>query len=657
MLGARARAAEYNAYKAATARQASREAEEQKLPPKPSPISLSAFTRNPLSNRNKGNKTWVPLILEDTREVDVDDDDDDGHNPPDYHVMSTPSPSRQTSHSSSHGIDPTAKPPLPPVRELQRPLRINFPDGSARVARRSHLQHQDYPAPLLNPTPQRVLPHFIIQQSQSHQSLPVNMHDTSGNYAPFTWYPIPNQSWSNGLQSFHHPAQVPVPSSSHAFQQGSFMVPDDISPAKQENKLVNLSQAYDESPFSFGPVKQPFSATPNLDNDPIFPQYTSSHHGTAPPVWDLPQELLDETRRHLQPLVSRQSDSDGFTPLREQLSGHATQPGLFSTKQTQDEPYDRRSNMQNFVAAQQALARTGKTVLHNPEWHRSKLDGNPPDISTTDTSHSPSEQNSYEEPRRTSMLRKSLLSMKPPPGLESQLDSGAAIISKPTTRGTTKLGQDNAQETFNIGSPGWLELRPVTKLERTWMIRMMRSCSRVENVDRIRALDDGLPSIRSKVLKTKVEDMNPDDKMARRALNQIANDYFLRRLSQLTNINGSISSSDSAMVKMETVSIGAIGDILANIKASSDLSGSEDDHVGYFCKYKPAPEYAVERGRLLGGNTGSCSFFEEETGGFYNAPSRIARDRRFRPASKEGLKSKVDDEWKYRHDLYGRRRL
>lgn len=111
MLGARARAAEYNAYKAATARQASREAEEQKLPPKPSPISLSAFTRNPLSNRNKGNKTWVPLILEDTREVDVDDDDDDGHNPPDYHVMSTPSPSRQTSHSSSHGIDPTAKPP------------------------------------------------------------------------------------------------------------------------------------------------------------------------------------------------------------------------------------------------------------------------------------------------------------------------------------------------------------------------------------------------------------------------------------------------------------------------------------------------------------------------------------------------------------------
>lgn len=657
MLGARARAAEYNAYKAATARQASREAEEQKLPPKPSPISLSAFTRNPLPNRNKGNKTWVPLILEDTREVDVDDDEDDDHNPPDYHVMSTPTPSRQTSCSSSHGIDPTAKPPLPPVRELQQPLRINFPNGSARVARRSHLQHQDYPAPLLNPTPQRVLPHFIIQQSQSHQSLPVSIHDTSGNYAPFSWYPIPNQSWSNGLQSFHHPAQVPVPPSSLAFQRGSFMVPDDISPAKQENKLVNLSQAYDESLFSFGPVKQPFFATPNLDNDPSFPQYTSTHHGTAPPVWDLPQGLLDETRRHLQPLVSRQSDSDALTPLREQPSGNAAQAGLFSTKPTPDEPYDRRSNMQNFVAAQQALARTGKTVLHNPEWHRSKIEGHPPDISTTDTIHSASEQNSYEKLQRASMLRQSLLSMKPPPGLESQLDSGAAIICKPTTRGTTKLGQENAEETFNIGSPGWLELRPVTKVERTWMIRMMRSCSRVENVDRIRALDDGFPGIRCKDLNTKVEDMNPDASMARKALNQITNDYFLRRLSQLTNSNGSISSSDSAMAKMETVSIGAIGDILANIKASSDLSGSEDDHVGYFCKYKPAPEYAVERGRLLSGNTGSCSFFEEETGGFFNAPSRIARDRRFRPASKEGLKSKLDDEWKYRHDLYGRRRL
>lgn len=66
MLGARARAAEYNAAKAATARQqATRESEEkeQRLPPRPTPVSLSAFARNASYSRNRGTKNFVPLVL------------------------------------------------------------------------------------------------------------------------------------------------------------------------------------------------------------------------------------------------------------------------------------------------------------------------------------------------------------------------------------------------------------------------------------------------------------------------------------------------------------------------------------------------------------------------------------------------------------------
>ena len=76
MLGAQARAAEYNAAKAASARQATRDAEEQNLPPKFAPISLSAFARNAATNRNRGIKSWKPLILDDVRD-DNDDYDDD----------------------------------------------------------------------------------------------------------------------------------------------------------------------------------------------------------------------------------------------------------------------------------------------------------------------------------------------------------------------------------------------------------------------------------------------------------------------------------------------------------------------------------------------------------------------------------------------------
>lgn len=64
MLGAKARAAEYNAYRAASARQASREAEEQRLPPENVPVSLTAFSKTTIPNRNKGNKTWIPLDLD-----------------------------------------------------------------------------------------------------------------------------------------------------------------------------------------------------------------------------------------------------------------------------------------------------------------------------------------------------------------------------------------------------------------------------------------------------------------------------------------------------------------------------------------------------------------------------------------------------------------
>lgn len=673
MLGARARAAEYNAYKAATARQASREAEEQKLPPKPVPVSLSAFTKNPFPNRNKGNKAWVPLILEDTPEHD--------RTPSSRHDQDTMStPTRQTARVFGESVESRPRSLFPPVRELQS-VRVNIPDIAAPTARQFNVQTHDHSAPLLNPTPRRIQPHSILQQHYHNPSSSIK--STPGNHAPLSLYPDSNQVWLNGSQSFPITGQVPAYAANPVFSYGPMMVPDDISPAKQENKLAVLSQAYSDAASGLSQTQRPFPGTPDFENTTAFLHYTSNHHRAAPPAWLLTQECTGETecRLHRPAFPNTNSDSltrtDGevfnsapppMTAIEHHISNLEADSSTFGGPQTiprpadftpwrprplpvnlsNEEPYDRNRKMQNFVATQLALAKTGKTVLNNPKLHRNKVGD--------DSTNTPHEQDSSAEVQPANLLHKPLPTLKPPPGLESQQTTRAVFPFDTLAGGVNTPTYEEVREGFDVGSPEWLELRPVTKMERTRMGRMMKLCSRVQDVDSPRILTDEFSASRLKGLYRNVEDSSPGTRLARAAVNQIAKSYLASRISQLTSNGGGISNSESRIAEIESASIGAVGNILVSMKASSELSGNEDDNVGYFSKYKPAPEYAIERGRLLVGNTGNASYFEEETGSFYNAPSRIARDPRFRPASKEGLKGKVNDEWKVRHDLYGRRR-
>jgi hypothetical protein len=119
MLGAQTRAAEYNAAKKAQARQASREAEEQKAPPPAAPISLGAFTK-PVSSRNKGAKTYVPLILAPTPEADRENED------------------------SEYVETPTKKPPAPSPSSNCSGSRLG--DNDASTLRRIGLNGSDPPS-------------------------------------------------------------------------------------------------------------------------------------------------------------------------------------------------------------------------------------------------------------------------------------------------------------------------------------------------------------------------------------------------------------------------------------------------------------------------------------------------------------------------------
>ena len=240
MLGARARAAEYHAFKAASARTASREAEEHKLPPKPAPVSLSAYTKTAQLNRNKGNKAWKPLILEDTPEAEDDRRDNED-------TFSTPTRGKTAdrSNSASEGSDMSL---APAQLKFARASNIT-PNSILPTAPRAMLMISQTPSALINPTPQRVQQHPILKVVQ--EGVAPGMDSSPSHYSGTGGYPYPCLTWwydSRGMPVLA-PASMPAfePSQYH----NSFMVPDDISPTKQENKFADMHHGYTDQRNAF----------------------------------------------------------------------------------------------------------------------------------------------------------------------------------------------------------------------------------------------------------------------------------------------------------------------------------------------------------------------------------------------------------------------
>jgi hypothetical protein len=102
-----------------------------------------------------------------------------------------------------------------------------------------------------------------------------------------------------------------------------------------------------------------------------------------------------------------------------------------------DEPYDRNTKMQHFVAAQQALARTGKTVLHNPELHRVRVIQEEEELTSPEGSTaSPSLQSTLSVGGPASLRQKVTNIVRPPPGFE-------ATTPKPTLWYDEEDGEDD----------------------------------------------------------------------------------------------------------------------------------------------------------------------------------------------------------------------
>jgi hypothetical protein len=307
--------------------------------------------------------------------------------------------------------------------------------------------------------------------------------------------------------------------------------------------------------------------------------------------------------------------------------------------------------MQSFVAAQQALAKTGKTVLHNPDLHRVR----------TSEAASPARSGGTATPehdiRRQMLSPGSVTILKPPPGFGAQA-MPRQTLEEGSEQNSSPIDQATLRQMFEVEKREWFELKPVTKAQRTKMNRVMNTFARAQAPDQPREFGPKPDEDKKDNLRRWMQLANKDNKPVT-TIHKLFEDAARERLS----IGAVVVSSDGAtcnhlsQAEIECAAICAVGEIVANLMDDGGSSGAVTDTDGLFAKYKPAPEYAIERGRLLMGSSGSTSFFEDNAGGFYTAPSRIARDPRFRPAGKEAIQVKADEGWKLRADMYGRRRM
>ena len=738
----------------------SREAEDQRLPPKAAPISLTAFTKTQAISRNKGQKAWKPLNLDEIAESsdDASNDQFSGRGTP----ILTPVPNaldRSSSYSqrrvtSYAGFSPS---PVPIPVAPRAMVRSNSPNTI-----------------LANPTPQRQVSYPIVnlptvQERQGFQDSP----------SPADHGGLPNRV-ANTCYYLRQTTSLVSPATGDTLslpKYGNMMTPDDLSPAKQEEKFARLSSTQDPAPHlisneTFDNMFSHQASSSNLpyqhrQNDHYYLpghvngtySYDVLNNGNSYSTPDFPNHHTQKQARNLYEMNDQDKDEgygrgtqmqtnpmnpvyyDGIgdfdrssylsnrahqlaernriiqaafqkklpiarTPLeikRPNQSDHPSQP-VPSIVKTEDEPYDRNSKMQTFVAeaTQEALSRKGKTVLHNPELnkqqdqHRIRGSYQSPEqvsqqckvlseahqvqqalrpvpwplasceikVATQATPPSTSKEDTLRSTNSTA--DESNAAIKPPPGLEHLQNLRLNVEEEPID--TTTILADG------VGSFAWCQLRPFNEADRTRTRACMAKAAATLTVKipqpPIFGNSNG-QSVNETNLSHSTDWFNSDERgeqhlshfqplqKLRAQLPEIAEKHAISRRNIAATANGGDLPEDFRVgIDDGYTTTVVLGEIAANLLSYSCGDHKSEEQRRNFHKVKSVPEFAIERGGVLGAVPGASeTIFDDHEGGFQGAPVRIARDPRFRPQGKEGLKLKPEEEWRDRHEMYGRRMM
>jgi hypothetical protein len=751
-LGAQARAAEYAAATAARARQVSRETGDQKIPPKAAPVSLGALAKAHSTGRNKGPKAWKPLNMDDITESSDDGSTgkESGRDTPQTSARvtleRTSFPYRQSSGSSTRVEDIGVNIPIAP--------RAMMTSNAATTVTANPSPQMNQSETIVNPPVQQIL--------QNIYPSPVSFYH--GGF-PYPAMPLHFYSLHPDILGTHpnrEAAQFP--------RFDSMIVPGDLNPTKQQQKFATLEQmqyaAYANNSFEASAGLLPHWMLPQR-SAPYCDQLSAADASITgnPREWNfstcggtyvdygVDQHPLQE---HLD--IGYVGDGEGDFKSGTVTSGNKLVPlpygvaptnyasnedsapksyrsqavscsgfqyrrlSLIPTSETKQqtipatydygEAYDRKSKMQSFVAeaTQEALARKGKTVLHNPDLYEEKdqlqekensaynhTDLSPP------TGHMGS-RTAQDESRRKEQLQPAPWGVRPrlsdgtwevtplpaEQGSQSKINlpSGATkgeleAIANGINNHAPGLGSLNmgpceaiAYDPINgeppdkhlnpigqVGSVEWAHFHPITSIERE-RVRACMAKAAVDlapNIPRPSLFDkDGIRR-RQEDLKHSQEWFRGDsrgEQAFRAQLPVIAERHAMLRRATARHANGGSLPNDFKLGIDDGIAASIImGEVIANLSSYVLGDRKSAEQRKNFHKVKSVPEFATERGGVSGALRSSNSYFDDQEGGFQSAPVRIARDPRFRPQGKEGLILKPEEEWKNRHEMYGRRVL
>ena len=691
-LGSMARAAEYAAARAATARQVSRETEAQKLPPKSTPVSLSAFTKGQPTSRNKGNKAWKPLTTDD-----LGGDEDYSDNP--------------TSREQTPFYPDNDEEPRSTRRLLARPTHGSMEELKIPTAPKAMLVQRDRPAVLLDPAPRRVSAQQAI--NYAHQQHPQAPDGTPGrgtqgrsllHVPPFPYRPSRRQrsAYLHEMQLLgaHHDQadMIPaIPMFGHGLHAAAYLTPtrDEIAQVMQERDRQHMLNMINLQP---GITQQPPSSFGVFDDSPVHyynpGEYNPSGYGQVhPPSYEVTPPSYypaqQSTTRHEMP-PALHATPPNYQPMRSNVDQSSA---LYHPDYRKpDVAYDRARTLEAYKTslAKQALEQKGKTVLHNPELHKPQEDqqnstssalvvSNEPDSEPSQLSFTPWQEveDMLEESKKDqdawNALAKAGMTVPEPDhnaskrcGVKIQSDAFAgnttlALIGPPPGLELLIDGSgDFKHNGFREFPESFYALKPLTRTQ----VQRVRDLSQ-------QARDDLAGTIR-KPLKTTMdgEDIN--------SVRAKFSKHWFYGLPPFEDVDGrnelaakvhECAIKDKAIKPKSEEDMAAdraiIGNVIGNVKYYMDQCRLPEHKRSIPFKIKPVPEYATERPSVLTGGTSIfSSFFEEpSTKGevekpFIPTPKRIARDPRFRPATpKDGGKLKLEDERIARHASYGRRVL
>ena len=674
MLGAQARRAEYNAARNASARQASREAEDQTLPPKPAPISLSAFTRATQTTRNKGTKSFVPLVLEETGEED--------ETPSEEHI--TPTPTRSILKSGMIPSNPNSDGSVSSGN-----IRINIPQHAIPVAPRA-MMHHGPPPPLPMPYPPRPAQQFIIDNHGQVLFPGMVPGGTPSRHVP-GWAPgVYIQSAylrDYGLPMLDPPAQAVDVTPEGMNQYGNMMVPTDLTPTKQEQKLDMLAHQPYPNPL-YGYDEARYAMLPQAASLPV--ERAMSPPRGIDPARDIPRRILQrqQAARH-ESEIEAVPQTVVFAPqappglLRHQSFPNAvTEPSTKSSSRIEivrpdrpatpkmvesDEPYDRASKMQRFVEEQQAMARSGKTVLNSSSAGKEsdeKQDENKPQKQKA-RSKMDEVRAQHEWYLANDRYRKqpdpSMLDVPTePPDVEVGTAIGGRAARRKEKEDLEQMEDDVGwRDFFGVGNDDWFDLKAPTRLDRD---KMQFALGHVA-LKMAPALGAPLHPDQERDWENAEDWTRTDNKRFQRASQEETQRWmhadprgFQNARQTVDEISGRWgddmgAGGDRREGGIRGGLVRGAGHVLANL---TEYLAEDKMQLDYFNRTKSAPDFAVERAGL-GANFGTISYFENAKSGVVNAPNRIGRDPRCQHQAREAM-SKSEDDWPA-YDKFGWRKI